>query len=234
MSLLPYLRYSPRPKNAADRCDSPEVQLAACQRYATLIGAELQEAVRDDLVSARTVRLQDRPGGQELLRRLLGASGVVVQRLDRLFRDAADGITTLREWREDGQALHLADQGGCAINGNTATGRMILHTLLVQAEFEPDMIAERTAGAMKWKQKNGHRMSDRPPYGWKRDPADPAKLVEHERQQALIADMKRRAGKGESPSEIAARLRAFLVPTATGHGSWTATTVRRILKRAAG
>lgn len=208
LDLIPYIRHSDKPKDAADRCDSPDVQLDACRRYAAMIGGTLQEAESDPLTSGRLVPLDGRPGGKRLLARLSGPGkpGIVVQRLDRLFRDATDGGIWLKKWRKEGVSLHLANQGGCSVNTDTATGRMMLGLLLVFGEFEPDLTSERISEAFKWKQENGQKVSSKPPYGKKVDPEDPKQLIVNPVEQAGLLLMKLFAQGGMSLAKIGRQL----------------------------
>ena len=237
MNLIPYLRYSPRPAHAADKCDSPEVQLSSCKRYAAMVGGTLQEAVTDPLVSARKDRLADRPGGRKLLERLSGDCGVVAQRLDRLFRNTRDGLDMLEEWADKGIAMHLADEGGCTLNSQTGMGEFILTILLGHAALEPRLTAERTKAGMLHKQGNGIRMSARPQYGWEIDPDSPPHprsglptgVRQNAAEQKIIGQILLLAEVGLSAREIARQLKKASIPSRGN--SWHHSTVAAILNR---
>ena len=203
-----------------------------------MIGCKLAEPISDPLTSGRLTTLDDRTGGQKLLPLLNKQTGVIVQRLDRIFRDVADGVSHLREWQRQKVALHLADQGGCTLNSDTATGRMILGTLLVFAEFEPDLTAERTQCAMRHKQANGQRMSGRPPYGWAIDPDSvphkrsglPTGMVENPEEQAVITLM--RTWSEEEDTSLRQIARNLEAKGILCRGKpWGHTTIKRILSR---
>lgn len=153
MNAVLYLRYSPRPQE----CESLEVQLAKADAYCRLTGLDYGDRiVRDPDVSARKVRFCDRPGGKEVARYIAqGVRHVVAQKLDRVFRNVVDGRLQIEAWEKAGVAMHLVDQGGCTLNLGTATGKLLATTLLMVAEFEPTLTAERTSAGMQHHSRNG-------------------------------------------------------------------------------
>ena len=66
---------------------------------------------------------------------------VVVTKLDRLARSTEDGLELIKFWMENGISIHVLNMG---LIDNTPTGRLIMTVLLAFAEFERDMIVERT------------------------------------------------------------------------------------------
>ena len=83
----------------------------------------------------------DRPKFKELLRILQRGDTLVVTKLDRFARTTADGINTIKELFERGVKVHVLNMG---LVEDTPTGRLILSVMLAFAEFERDMIVERT------------------------------------------------------------------------------------------
>ena len=174
-----YVRFSPKPADKIT-AETLENQLDICERYCATHGLHVAVRLQDPLVSARSTKLRDRPEGAKIADLLDGGiRDIVAVRLDRVFRDTVDGLESLNAWNAQGVALHLADQGGCSVNCNTATGTMIATMLLAYASFEPALTAERTKSSMLHRQKNGQRMTSKEtlPWGWMEDPADPSKMV---------------------------------------------------------
>ena len=66
---------------------------------------------------------------------------LVVTKLDRFARTTADGINTIKRLFENGIKVHVLNIG---LVEDTPTGRLILNVMLAFAEFERDMIVERT------------------------------------------------------------------------------------------
>ncbi|WP_041580617.1 recombinase family protein [Bacillus sp. 1NLA3E] len=83
----------------------------------------------------------DRPQFNKLLSVLKEGDTLVVTKLDRFARTTADGIKTVKELFERGVKVHILNMG---LIENTPTGRLILNVMLSFAEFERDMIVERT------------------------------------------------------------------------------------------
>lgn len=84
----------------------------------------------------------DRPKFTELMGRLQEGDRLVVAKLDRFARTTAGGIATIRELLARGVSVHILNMG---LIDDTPTGRLMVTMLLAFAEFERDMIVERTA-----------------------------------------------------------------------------------------
>ena len=166
-----YCRYSPRPEHATERACSLQVQIEACEKYCHANGMSIDRVIEDPEVSARKTALFDRPGGADLMM-LPAHSNVIAMKLDRVFRETIDGLTTLRFWKEHNTRFHLANEGGCTIDTSTATGELMATFLLGVTSWEPRAIAERTSIAMNHRMSNGkaHLNPSHFPYGMMEDP----------------------------------------------------------------
>jgi DNA invertase Pin-like site-specific DNA recombinase len=83
----------------------------------------------------------DRPQFQALLSELKEGDTLVVTKLDRFARSASDAIQIVRQLFESGVRVHILNMG---LVENTPTGRLIFTIMSGFAEFERDMIVERT------------------------------------------------------------------------------------------
>jgi DNA invertase Pin-like site-specific DNA recombinase len=83
----------------------------------------------------------DRPKFRELLDRLEAGDTLIVTKLDRFARSTVDAIQTVRQLFERGIKIHILNMG---IIEDTPTGRLIFNIMSSFAEFERDMIVERT------------------------------------------------------------------------------------------
>lgn len=83
----------------------------------------------------------DRPQFNKLLQELQAGDTLVVTKLDRFARTAAAGINLIKDLFEMGVKVHVLNMG---LVEDTPTGRLILNIMLAFAEFERDMIVERT------------------------------------------------------------------------------------------
>ena len=93
---------------------------------------------------------------------------IIVTKLDRLARTTAEGSKLISDLLDRGVSVHILNMG---LLDNTPTGKLITHILLAFAEFERDMIIERTqAGKEIARTKNGFR-DGRPPIDPKRKKA---------------------------------------------------------------
>lgn len=140
MRLIPYIRVSS--EEQADTGHSLTAQRDTLQRYGAGQGHYLLEALADEGVSGGR-DLGKRKGGHrmlELLRRG-DADGVLVTRLDRIFRDLYDALIFFRECSRRGWALVCACE---PIDTSTPAGRLQLHIMLAVAQHERELASVRT------------------------------------------------------------------------------------------
>jgi DNA invertase Pin-like site-specific DNA recombinase len=83
----------------------------------------------------------DRPEFQSLLDTVQSGDTIVVTKLDRFARSAGDAISIVRNLFERDIKVHILNMG---LIENTPTGRLIFTIMSGFAEFERDMIVERT------------------------------------------------------------------------------------------
>ena len=88
----------------------------------------------------------DRPTFKELQDALETGDTLMVTKLDRLARSAMNGISLIDTLLDQGIKVHVLNMG---LMDNTPTGRLIRTILLAFAEFERDMIIERTQEGRK-------------------------------------------------------------------------------------
>ena len=101
-----------------------------------------------------------RPKFEELLLRLKKGDALLVTKLDRFARSTAEGSILINELLNRGVAVHILNMG---LIDNTPTGKLITNILLAFAEYERELIIERTqAGKEIARTKQGFR-DGRPP-----------------------------------------------------------------------
>jgi DNA invertase Pin-like site-specific DNA recombinase len=83
----------------------------------------------------------DRPQFQALLSQLSEGDTLVVTKLDRFARSTAEALGIVKELFERGVKVHVLNMG---LIENTPTGRLIFTIMSGFAEFERDLIVERT------------------------------------------------------------------------------------------
>ncbi|MGW6301596.1 recombinase family protein [Peribacillus butanolivorans] len=84
---------------------------------------------------------KDRPQFKALIERLESGDTLVVTKLDRFARSTTDAIETVKMLFENGVKVHILNMG---LVENTPTGNLIFTVMSAFAQFERDMIVERT------------------------------------------------------------------------------------------
>ena len=110
--------------------------------------------VYSDKLSGTSTREQ-RPGLTGLLDYARPGDAVVVVGIDRLGRNAAEVMTTIRELGERGIVLRSLREG---IDSSNATGRMIAGVLASLAELELELGRERRAAAREARRSRGQHI----------------------------------------------------------------------------
>lgn len=206
-------------------------QAERIRAYCRMKNLELVDVVTDAGISGGKP-LATREGGQRLLSVIQSrqAEAVVMLKLDRMFRNAGDCLTTVEKWERSGVALHVVDLGGNAIDTTSAAGRFMLVVLAGAAEMERNLTRERTRSAMAVKKANGQRVGT-VPYGCNLA-SDGVALVENPAEQAVIADIVAMRQAGRSFQKIADTLTDRRIPTKTGKSDrWAWQAVAAILRR---
>ncbi|MHA7663714.1 recombinase family protein [Mycolicibacterium sp. HS_4_1] len=108
------------------------------QQQAALKTAGVVKTFQDVMSGAR----DDRPGLAELMAYVREGDTVVVWKLDRLGRNTLHILETVKELTSRGVTLVSVTDG---IDSSTAAGRMMIGVLGALAEYERELIKERTA-----------------------------------------------------------------------------------------
>ena len=204
---------------------SLQAQEERLRAYCLLNGLEIEAVIADEGISA-SKGLDTRPGGQRVLDLLRkgAATHVVALKLDRLFRNAEDALRNTSAWDRRGVSLHLLDMGGTSLSTGSAVGRMMLTMLAAFAEFERNLISERTSAALAYKRRK-REVFNHAPLGYDRVGNN---LVPNSREMAvvkLIRDLRQAGGTLRSIVHI---LNEGQIDTKRG-GRWYPSTVRQIL-----
>ena len=126
------------------------------EQHQQLIDMGCDEVIEEQYTGATT----ERPKLDALLTRLNEGDTLMVTKLDRLARSATEGANLIKELTDKGIRVNILNMGEV---DERPQGRLMLHILLAFAEFERDMIVERTqAGKAIARTKAGFR-EGRPP-----------------------------------------------------------------------
>jgi DNA invertase Pin-like site-specific DNA recombinase len=205
MKVIGYLRVSTEEQASSGL--GLEAQQARIESEAAHKGWEVVWLV-DEGYSAKTL---DRPAMGEALSLLSSheAEALVVAKLDRLSRSVVDFSNTLTLAKKQGWAVVLLDLG---VDTNTPNGKLVAGLMAQIAEWERDIIAQRTREALAAAKARGTRL------GRPRATSD-----------AVVAQVVDLHGQGLSLRAIAQTLTDLSVPTTRGAAAWRASSVRRLL-----
>ena len=113
------------------------------------------EKIFSDVISGAT---KDRPNLDKMLEQLRAGDTVVVYKLDRLGRSLRHLVNLINEFMEKGIHFQsLSDN----IDTNTTQGKLMFNIMASLAEFERDLIRERTQAGLKAARARG-RVGGRP------------------------------------------------------------------------
>src|ERR1700693_1714175 len=119
----------------------------------TAAGVNRKRVYRDKLSGAST--REQRPGLASLLDYARPGDAIVVVGIDRLGRNAAEVMTTIRELRDREIVLRSLREG---IDTSNATGRMVAGVLASLAELELELGRERRAAAREARRARGQHI----------------------------------------------------------------------------
>ena len=115
-------------------------------------------ALYEDVASGRR---DDRPGLTACLKALQPGNTLVLWKLDRLGRDLRHLVNTIDWLRERGIGLKVLAGAGAQIDTATANGRLFFGIFAALAEFERELIAERTRAGLAAARARGRRVAGR-------------------------------------------------------------------------
>lgn len=116
------------------------------------------QRIYEDMASGRN---DARPGLQACLKALQPGNTLVIWKLDRLGRDLRHLVNTVEDLRLRGINLKVLTGAGARIDTTTADGRLAFGIFAAFAEFERELIAERTRAGLAAARARG-RLGGRP------------------------------------------------------------------------
>jgi len=107
-------------------------------------------------------KLDDRPGLATCLQALREGDTLVVWKLDRLGRSLRHLVNVVHDLRSRGIGLKVLTGQGAAIDTTTPAGKLVFGIFASLAEFERDLISERTRGGLASARARGRKGGRRP------------------------------------------------------------------------
>lgn len=128
------------------------------QKEALLKAGVIEDQIYEDLASGKK---ENRPGLQHCLKALRQGDTLVVWKLDRLGRDLRHLVSTVHDLTAREVGFKVLTGQGAAIDTTAASGKLVFGIFAALAEFEREMIKERTLAGMASARARG-RMGGRP------------------------------------------------------------------------
>lgn len=186
---------------------------AGLEAQEAIIRAEVERrgweliGLRSDVASGKSMRKRDSLG--ETLRDLASgrADTLVVAKLDRLSRSVLDFAGIMQTAAAEGWGLAVLDLG---VDTTTTNGKLIANIMIALAEWERELIGDRTRDALRAVRARGTHVGRKSGVD-----AETMRLIR------ILRD------SGKSYAEVARALNAEAVPTGQ-RGRWHAATVRRL------
>ena len=153
-----------------DRASAP---LIGYMRVSKADGSQVLDLQRDALVAAGVTERQlyrdtasgkqdDRPGLSACLQALREGDTLVVWKLDRLGRSLRHLVNVVHDLTSRGIGLKVLTGHGAAIDTTTPAGKLVFGIFASLAEFERDLISERTRAGLASARARGRKGGRRP------------------------------------------------------------------------
>lgn len=137
---------------------SDGTQLLDLQRDALQAAGVATDRIYEDLASGRK---DDRPGLVACLKALQPGNTLVIWKLDRLGRDLKHLVNIVDDLSQRDIGLKVLAGAGAQIDTTTANGKLVFGIFAALAEFEAELIRERTQAGLAAARARG-RMGGRP------------------------------------------------------------------------
>ena len=121
-------------------------QTTDLQRDALIAAGVAADHIYEDRASGK---LDVRPGLDAALKALREGDTLVVWKLDRLGRDLRHLVNTVHDLEKKGIGLKVLSGHGASIDTTTPAGKLVFGIFAALAEFERELISERTKAGLE-------------------------------------------------------------------------------------
>ena len=207
-----YVRVSKADKKAKAERLSLDAQTDAIRRAAVNNGWELLDVMEDNGKTGTNLRREGLDATLAMLK-AKEADVLVVAKYDRLSRNTVEFGTLIQRSIKEEWSLSVLDQ---RVDTSTAVGKYMARIMAANAEFERDLISERTRDALAVLKANGKQLGR------------PSEISVEIRRK-----VKRLHRQGSSATAIARRLTEQGYETPSGKATWHHSVIVDLLKRQA-
>jgi DNA invertase Pin-like site-specific DNA recombinase len=141
-------------------------------RVSKIDGSQVLDLQKDSLIAAgvdpkhiyedhASGSRDDRPGLESCLKALRKGDALFVWKIDRLGRNLRHLVNTVHDLTEQGIGLKVLTGHGASIDTTTPSGKLVFGIFAALAEFERELISERTKAGLTSARARG-RMGGRP------------------------------------------------------------------------
>jgi site-specific DNA recombinase len=169
---------------------SLDAQTAKIRQWCAANGYELVDVLVDAGISGG--RCDNRPALQAALKAVGRGDALIVYSLSRLARSIKDTLVVAEALERRGADLVSLSE---RLDTSSASGKMLFHMVAVMAEFEKNVIGERTRMGMAQLRSQGKFCGGRPPTGNARGAGGYLVAVPEEQRALGLARRMRKAGK---------------------------------------
>jgi DNA invertase Pin-like site-specific DNA recombinase len=204
---------------------SLEMQITKIKQYAILNDIDLVGIYGDPGISAKAI--DTRPGAVAVIdmARRKRIDGVIIYKLDRMFRNTIEALQTADMMNKYHVGLHSITE---KLDTQSAIGEFFFTLMASLAQMERKLIGERTSSALWHKAQNGERVSRYAPMGSTFDRK--GRVVEDPQEMEAIHLMRELRDAGHSYRQISDTLATGQHLSRTGK-PYEASTIMRILKK---
>jgi DNA invertase Pin-like site-specific DNA recombinase len=160
----------PKNERLRDRASAPQI---GYMRVSKADGSQVLDLQRDALLAAgvserhlysdaASGKKDDRPGLASCLQALREGDTLVVWKLDRLGRSLRHLVNVVHDLTSRGVGLRVLTGQGAAIDTTTPAGKLVFGIFASLAEFERDLISERTRAGLASARARGRKGGRRP------------------------------------------------------------------------
>src|ERR1051326_8279322 len=148
--------------------NQPAAPLLGYMRVSKADGSQVLDLQRDALLAAgvserqlysdtASGKLDDRPGLSACLQALRDGDTLVVWKLDRLGRSLRHLVNVVHDLTQRGVGFKVLTGHGAAIDTTTPSGKLVFGLFAALAEFERELISERTKAGLESARARGRK-----------------------------------------------------------------------------